>query len=140
MHTTTLVNNREIVAVFEKGPNKVKEAKNRLGNDLAAYDDFDKFIAHEGLEAVFLCNYFHEHAKYAIKCLDSSDLQAIKSLRPYADHWRNTIPRTYYITHSLAPLMYITGSIPKIVTAMPVYAPFPRHAGFRVGDRAAIIT
>ena len=65
-----------------------------------------------------------------------------KALRPYSSHWRNFLPRTYYITHSLAPLMYITGSVPKRVTAMPVYAPFDEFliCGSMVGDRSAVVT
>ncbi len=57
------------------------------------------------------------------------------------DHWRNYLPRAYYITHSLAPLMWSTGATPKRVSAMPVYAPMKENAtARRVGDRAAIIT
>jgi len=62
-------------------------------------------------------------------------------LRPTKEHWRNRLPRTYYITHSIGPLMYVTGAVPKRVTAMPVY--FPQGddmAGPEVKDRAAIIT
>jgi predicted dehydrogenase len=63
-------------------------------------------------------------------------------IRPYHEHWRNHLPRTYYITHSLGPLMYVTGAMPKRVTAMPVFAPDDPDAlmGLEVGDRAAIIT
>lgn len=73
---------------------------------------------------------------------DMDDKETHKSLRPYASHWRNFLPRTYYITHSLAPLMYITGAIPKRVTALPVYAPFDEFeiCGTFVGDRSAVIT
>lgn len=73
---------------------------------------------------------------------DMDDKATHKSLRPYARHWRNYLPRTYYITHSLAPLIYITGSMPKRVTAMPVYAPFDEYkiCGTMVGDRSAVIT
>lgn len=39
---------------------------------IATYTDFDEFINHEGLEAVFLCNYFHEHTPYAIKALEKN--------------------------------------------------------------------
>ena len=65
-----------------------------------------------------------------------------KQLRPYPNHWRNFLPRSYYITHSLAPLMYITGSFPVRVSAMPVFEPFNeyKHVGSFVGDRATIIT
>jgi len=57
-------------------------------------------------------------------------------------HWRLFVPRTYYVTHSLAPIMYATGSKPVRVTAMPVYAPVPQDCkrASNVGDRAAIIT
>lgn len=57
------------------------------------------------------------------------------------DHWRNFLPRSYYVTHSIAPLMWSTGATPKRVSATPVYAPFKENiTARRVGDRAAIIT
>lgn len=55
------------------------------------------------------------------------------------NHWRRYQPRTYYITHSLAPLMYTTGATPKRVTALPIYAPNPKNAS-AVGDIGAILT
>ena len=70
------------------------------------------------------------------------DINSHLSIRPYSKHWRNFLPRTYYVTHSLAPLMYITGSTPKRVTAMPVFSPFDEHEiiGSPVADRAAVMT
>lgn len=57
------------------------------------------------------------------------------------NHWRNFLPRSYYITHSLAPLMWSTGATPKRVSAVPVYSPIKEEiTARRVGDRAAIIT
>lgn len=207
------LNNGEVVAVCDKSEEKLEEAKKLLGNNLAVYTDYDSFINHQGLEAVFLCNFFHEHAPYAIKALqknihvlsectsngtmaegvalvraaekstafymlaenypymrfnqemrrvyrsgklgkalfcegeynhplDPYDNETIKQLRPYPNHWRNRLPRSYYITHALAPLMYITGAAPVRVTAMPVYHPFPDDSLLKiaVNDRAAIIT
>ena len=59
----------------------------------------------------------------------------------FTGHWRNFLPRSYYITHSLAPLMWSTGATPKRVSALPVYAPVKEEiTARRVGDRAAIIT
>lgn len=57
-------------------------------------------------------------------------------------HWRNYAPASYYITHSLGPIMAATGATPKRVTAMPVYAPETRDIPYskRVADKAAIIT
>ena len=72
---------------------------------------------------------------------DLDDAETHLSIRPYSTHWRNYLPRTYYITHSLAPLMYISGSWPKRVTALPVFAPFTEEkiVGSVVGDRAAVL-
>ena len=212
-YKAVLSNNGDIVAVCDRDENKLKKAKEKLGEDVALYSDFDTFLEHPELEAVFLCNNFHQHAEFAIKALnknihvlsectsnatmaegvalvraaekskaiymiaenypfmkfnkemnrifkggslgkllfaegeynhpmDPNDEKSIRSLRPYPKHWRNYLPRTYYITHSLGPLMYITGAIPKRVTAMPVFAPHPADMlmGLDVGDRAAIIT
>ena len=212
-YNNILLNNGEIVAVCDRQEEKLEEAKKILGDDLAVYKDFDEFLNHPGMEAVFLCNFFHDHAPFAIKALErnihvlsectsngtmaegvalvraaeKSDAiymlsenypymifnqemrrvyqggtlgkvlfaegeynhplnpcneQEIKQLRPYAKHWRNFLPRTYYVTHSLAPLMYITGSKPVRITAMPVFDPYVREGlmGLGVGDRAAIIT
>ena len=57
-------------------------------------------------------------------------------------HWRCYLPRTYYVTHSLAPIMYATGANPVRVTAMPVWSPLPADCdrASRVGEKAAIIT
>ncbi len=38
-------------------------------------------------------------------------------------HWRNWLPRTYYLTHSLAPLMHMTDAMPTRVTAMASFHP-----------------
>ncbi len=59
----------------------------------------------------------------------------------FPEHWRNYLPRSYYITHSMAPLMWATGATPKRVNAVAVFEPFEDKASGRmVADRAAIIT
>ena len=207
-----LLNNGDIVAVCDMSEEKLQKAQEKLG-DIGLYKDFDSFLAHPGLEAVLLCNFFHEHTPYAIKALekdihvlsectsnatmadgvalvraaekskafymldenyphmkfnremrriyrdgslgkllfaegeynhplDPADVKNINRWRPFEKHWRNFTPRSYYITHSLAPLMFITGAWPVRVTAMPVYYPGGEDALFgpAVKDRAAIIT
>ncbi len=57
------------------------------------------------------------------------------------EHWRNYLPATYYITHSLGPVMSSTGATPVRVTANAIYCPSEGaipSASMR-GDRAAII-
>ena len=71
------------------------------------------------------------------------NLQELKKLRPHSKHWRYNIPRTYYITHSLGPLVYITGSLPKRVIALPVALDTPitydRGISYGVMERLAVI-
>ncbi|MBQ7826803.1 MAG: Gfo/Idh/MocA family oxidoreductase [Clostridia bacterium] len=209
-----LSNDGELVAVCERNQTRLDDLKQYPAfKDTAFYTDFDEFINHKGMDAVFLANCFHEHTPFAIKALetglhvlsectsnstmaegvalvraveksgkiymiaenypfmkfnqemrrifrsgrmgkalycegeynhpiDFNDTVTHKWLRPYPEHWRNFLPRTYYITHALAPLMYITGAFPKRVTALPVFAPLDEfdYCGSSVGDRAAIIT
>lgn len=59
----------------------------------------------------------------------------------FLKHWRNFLPRSYYITHSLAPIMWATGATPEKVNAFAAFEPFKEKGCARhVGDRAAIIT
>ena len=205
-------NNGEIVAICDNDDSYIKKAVDKLGNSVKVYKDFNSFIE-EPMDAVLIANYFHEHAQYAIRCLEKNihvlsecisnstmaegvklvraaekskafymlcenypfmlfnqemkkiydggtlgkvlyaegeynhpgnpySTENIKSLCYFEKHWRNFLPRTYYITHSLAPIMYATGSLPIRVTAFPVYCPIPSDASkvTLVGDRSAIIT
>ena len=207
-----LANNGEVVALCDRDEAKKQEAAKVLPEPPACYTDFDAFLQHD-MDAVFLSNCFHEHAPFAIRCLEkglhvltecasnatmaegvalvraaekskgifmlaenypfmqfnqemrrvyrSGDLgkalfcegeynhpfnmnntEEHRHLRPYAEHWRNYLPRSYYITHSLAPLMYITGAKPVRVSAFGCFAPFEEfdYVGTGVGDRAAIVT
>jgi predicted dehydrogenase len=42
------------------------------------------------------------------------------SISPGFNHWRNWLPPTYYVTHALAPLMYITDTEPVGVNALTI--------------------
>lgn len=73
--------------------------------------------------------------------ISAGDANFFKSCMYFPEHWRNYLPRSYYITHSLGPVMSLTGAAPKKVSAMPVFHPFTEGASGRaVGDRAAIIS
>ena len=73
---------------------------------------------------------------------DAYDTSFKKEYIYYEQHWRHFLPRTYYITHSLGPLMRATGATPKTVSALCAFAPAAGDAptASRVGDRTAIIT
>ena len=73
--------------------------------------------------------------------LKPDDTSFNKSCIYFLKHWRNFLPRSYYITHSLAPLMWSTGATPVRVSAQPIFEPFNDSSTARhVADRAAIIT
>ena len=45
-----------------------------------------------------------------------------RDVTPYSNHWRAMMPSCYYLSHSLAPLMYITESAPVSVNAQAIYS------------------
>ena len=204
--------NAQVVALCDKRQEVLDAAAKQLNREVALYHDFEDLLNHD-LDAIFLANYFHEHAAYAIRCLEKGihvlcecasnatmaqgvalvraaeksnavymlaenypymkfnqeikqvcdggtlgkilfaegeynhpfspeDHNFLRVCRPYETHWRNFLPRSYYVTHSLAPLMHAVGATPIQVSALPVYAPLgDEYAnGNFVGDRSAIIT
>ena len=206
-------NGAELVAMCDKDT-KLLEKRKEEHPDVAAYDNFDDFINHEGLDAVVIANYFHEHAPFAVKALEKNihvlsectpagtmgeavalvraaekskaiymlaenypymkfnqemhrvyqrgDLGKVLfaegeynhpiwgdgwtvELCPDSKHWRYHMPRVYYITHALAPLCYITGVMPKRVSAYPVSHPHTKESFigdlyWRLPDRGAIVS
>ena len=206
-----LLDGCEVVALCDFNKERAQEGLQKLGIDIPVFESFDEFIE-QGLDAVVIANYFHEHTPFAIKCFEKNVhvlcecisngtmAEGVELLRAYEksdsifmlaenypqmkfnremkkicnggtlgkvlyaegeynhpasptgtdfikdyvyfpEHWRNHLPRTYYITHSLAPLMWITGATPKRVSAMPVFEPMAEAATVRrVGDSAAVVT
>ncbi len=71
-YTKYLEGQMEITALCENDPKVIEEIKANPDMDISTvtfYDNFDEFID-SGIDAVYLANYFHEHAKYAIKALE----------------------------------------------------------------------
>lgn len=60
-------------------------------------------------------------------------------LAPHINHWRYFAPATYYCTHSLAPLMVITGTMPVRVNAVAIPMHPEEYRGLSRRDRASII-
>ncbi len=73
--------------------------------------------------------------------VDPMDTSFLIDYNYFERHWRNYLPRTYYITHSLGPVMRATGATPKKVTAFAMFeankSDFPTAR--RVGDLAASV-
>ena len=73
--------------------------------------------------------------------VDPYDGTWTKHYKFFEGHWRHHLPRTYYVTHSLGPIMWATGATPRRVTAFNVFEPSPADApgASWSGDRAAVI-
>lgn len=73
---------------------------------------------------------------------DPYDTSFLHRYNYFPEHWRNYLPTTYYITHSLGPIMWACKATPKKVTAFSIYAPFEGEvpSAKQTGDVTSIIT
>jgi len=60
-------------------------------------------------------------------------------ISPGRKHWRAWIPSTYYCTHALAPLMYITDTMPVRVNALSIACESIENEVAAVGDPGSVI-
>lgn len=197
-----------VTAVCDGNPQRLDEIKKFCGDETQYFTDFDEFIE-APMDAVVLCNYFNEHAEYAIRAMKkgihvaSETLPAVTmqecvelcraaeetgcvymlaenyayfpavmelqkmyergdwgravymegeyihpmSPREYASytptptHWRALMPSGYYLSHSLAPLMRVTGATPVTVNARSIYTDAVRveREGEPIKDVASIM-
>ena len=70
--------------------------------------------------------------------METSEYQRIT---PFTTHWRAMMPTGYYLSHSLAPLMFITGQTPVAVNAQAIYCDkvHPEREGEPIKDTATIM-
>ncbi len=60
-------------------------------------------------------------------------------IAPGKYHWRNWVPCTYYCTHALAPLVYITETMPTMVNALAVADKENMDRFYRNADPTSVI-
>lgn len=65
--------------------------------------------------------------------------EARTAIAPGLNHWRNWTPSTYYCTHALAPLVYITDTRPVRVNGLSIAWPKPDPLSVRRGDPGSVI-
>ena len=63
-----MADNAELVAVCDKDERCLNEAKEKFGNAVAYYTDYDAFLRHD-MDIVVLANYANQHAPFAVKAL-----------------------------------------------------------------------
>lgn len=183
----------EIVAICDKNIGSMGIGENEKLKQATLFTGFDEFLDYgkaHGMNAVFLANYFHQHAPYAIRAMEagmdvvsectsagtlkecvelveavertgrkymiaenypfmtfnlkmnqivesgklgtllyaegeynhSGNNEELKNLTPGPYHWRAWMPRTYYVTHAMGPLMYMSNSMPKYVSARAAHS------------------
>jgi predicted dehydrogenase len=61
------------------------------------------------------------------------------AISPGQYHWRNWLPSTYYCTHALAPLVYITETLPVRVNALSIACREIDARTVRVADAGSVI-
>ena len=208
-----MLNGADIHAICDFHKERLEAAKKLVSDDTLVFDSFDEFIE-SGVEAVVLANFFHEHAPYAIKCLErgihvfsecisngtmgegvallraaekSNAIYMLAENYPhmlfnremkricdggtlgqiyyaegeynhpgdpndnefrlryvyFPEHWRNYLPKTYYVTHSLAPIMAATGATPTRVVGLTIKTeprkdPYPTGS-YTLGDKTAVM-
>ncbi|MGN0844089.1 MAG: Gfo/Idh/MocA family protein [Kiritimatiellia bacterium] len=81
---------------------------------------FGEFVYGE-FEYVHCCR----HLSYAYNFLDQNGKQLLVEPGWRVHHWRAMLDLHYYNTHSLGPLMHITGLRPTEVAALPNSVPIP---------------
>ena len=194
----------KVISVCEKDAFVVKSLKEKYADgSIRFFDDFEDFLNCEEMDAVILANYAHQHAPFAIRCLNAgkhvlsevlpcqtlaeavSLTEAVeKSQKIYAyaenycyfpstkemrklyregklgeleyaegeyvhncepiwpeitygerGHWRNNMYATFYCTHSIGPVLHITGLRPVSVTGFEL--PFTDRCA-RMGKRGGV--
>lgn len=179
----------EVYAICDKDEDKLNASAARLPEHVLKFTNFDEFIEC-GMDGVLLCNYFHQHAEFAIRAMErgihvfsectsgatlrdcvllceavertgckymiaenypfspallemerlnregtlgrilyaegeynhTATKEDLRGLTPGEYHWRGWMPRTYYVTHALGPLMHITKQMPVKVNAFAVHS------------------
>jgi predicted dehydrogenase len=61
------------------------------------------------------------------------------AISPGRNHWRSWLPSTYYCTHALAPLMYITDQMPVKVNGLSIACREVDAETVRVADPGSVI-
>ena len=79
----------EVVAVCDQDPERLKDARDLCGDGAKYFTDYGTMLD-SGIDAVVLCNYFHEHAPYAIRALKAgkhvlSETQTAVTLKECAE-------------------------------------------------------
>ena len=98
-------------------------AVERTGQKFMLAENYPYMLGPKEMEKLYregtLGRVLYSHGEY----IHPSSLEDTNKFTRGEYHWRSWTPRTYYLTHSLGPIMYITDAFPKTVTAVSASAP-----------------
>ena len=80
-------------------------------------------LAHQEMRRVFQTGEFGTFMYGEGEYVHPGDGDWANSISVGLQHWRNWIPATYYCTHALSPIMYITDTWPEKVNAFIIRTP-----------------
>ncbi|MBQ2881107.1 MAG: Gfo/Idh/MocA family oxidoreductase, partial [Clostridia bacterium] len=69
IHELRHMDDADLTAIFDKDPKKIEEALELCDVKPRVCNSYDELLD-SGIDAVILCNYFHEHAPYAIRAFE----------------------------------------------------------------------
>jgi predicted dehydrogenase len=93
-------------------------------------ENYPYFAANQEMRRLYQDGFVGKFTYGEGEYIHPSTVEQRLSISPGLQHWRNWIPSTYYCTHSLAPVMYITDTRPVTVNGfvIPRDHDHPEHA------------
>lgn len=108
-------------------------AVERSGRTYMLAENYPYIRFNQEMRRLYLAGRIGEFVYGEGEYLHPMDARSRNRISPGRDHWRNWLPATYYCTHALAPLMYITDTWPVQVSGFVI----PRNADDPVQRRTA---
>ena len=96
------------------------EAVERSGKIYMFAENYPYMVYNQEMRRRFLAGEIGDFRYGEGEYVHPMSAQEYNRLSPGYNHWRNWIPATYYCTHSIAPVMYITDTWPKKVNGFVV--------------------
>ena len=103
----------ETAACFTLGEGvALVEAVERSGRIYMFAENYPYMLFNQEMRKIFQSGRIGQFMYGEGEYVHPGDADFVNRISPGVNHWRNWIPATYYCTHSLAPVMFITDTVP----------------------------
>lgn len=96
------------------------EAVERSGKIYMLAENYPYMLFNQEMRKIFQTGKIGQFMYGEGEYVHPGDADFYNRISPGINHWRNWIPATYYCTHSLAPLMFITDTMPVKVNGFVI--------------------